>query len=152
MKKSLFYKSIILAAIQTTLIVSIIMSPTIVSAVDPRDELIPHYVEFEEVNKTSGSKLGVVYSLPGAPKSGQPQDTKSWQVIIASIIKTMLNICGALAAVSFTYGGVMMVTAQGNEDKIKKGKNVLLYSILALIVIAVSYAIILGITQLKFFT
>lgn len=43
----------------------------------------------------------------------------------------------------------MMVTARGNEDQITKGKDVIFWSILALIAIAVSYGIVVGITQLN---
>ncbi len=89
----------------------------------------------------AGSKVGYVTELPKA----------DWTVLIAAIIKMALQICGALAVASFTYGGVMMVTATGNEEKIKKGRGIILWSLLALIIIAISYAIVLGITQLKFF-
>jgi hypothetical protein len=74
-----------------------------------------------------------------------------WTDLMAKIINLVLGITGSLAFASFTYGGVMMVTAQGNDEKICKGKNIIFLSILALAIIAASYGIVVGITQLRFF-
>ena len=104
------------------------------------ESLIPKGLVVSSAAKTP-SKIGLVAQLP----KGQ------WTVIVAAIIKMALQICGALSVASFTYGGVMMVTAQGNDEKIKKGRGIITWSLLALVIIAVSYAIVLGITQLKFF-
>ncbi len=87
------------------------------------------------------SKLVLVQQLPN----------ETWQVLIGNVIKLVLAACGSLAVASFTVGGVMMVTAQGVEDKIRKSKAILLWSVLALVIIAASYGIVLGITQLQFF-
>jgi hypothetical protein len=87
----------------------------------------------------SGSKLALVSRLP--------QD--DWRIILSGIIQTILGITGSLAFIAFTVGGVRMVTSQGNEERITKGKTIILYSVLALIIIATSYAIVLGITQLS---
>ena len=43
-----------------------------------------------------------------------------------------------------------MLTARGVEDKLKHGKDILLWSIIALAIIAGSYALVLGVSQLKF--
>lgn len=95
-----------------------------------------------QVSTAASKELQMVGNLP---------NPSSWTSVIANIIKFMLQISGALAAMAFTYGGIMMVTSQGNDEKRKKGMNIILYSLLALIIMAVSYAIILGITQLRFF-
>jgi hypothetical protein len=85
------------------------------------------------------SKVNLISDLPD----------QSWPQLIASIIKLLLAITGSLAFASFTIGGVMMVTARGNEEQVTKGKDVIFWSILALIAIAVSYGIVVGITQLN---
>lgn len=90
-----------------------------------------------------GSKIGIVSNL----KNGSTSD---WQTLISAAIKLLLSIAGVLAFIAFTAAGIMMVSARGNEDQIKKGKDILIWSILALAVIATSYAIVLGITQLQF--
>jgi hypothetical protein len=94
-----------------------------------------------KIQGTTPSKLVLVQQL----------NWGSWQSILASVIKLILAVTGSLALLSFTVGGVMMITAQGKDEQISKGKGILLWSVLALVIIAISYAIVLGITQLKFF-
>jgi hypothetical protein len=86
------------------------------------------------------SKVQLVRNLPD----------NNWPVLLASIIQIVLAVVGSLALIAFTYGGIVMITGQGNEEQIKKGKEILLWSIVALIVIAASYALVLGISQLRF--
>lgn len=107
-------------------------------ALPTANELLPTYGE-----AGTGSKVGYVTSLANKTQGDWPQ-------ILGNVIKFILAITGTLAFISFTFGGVLMVTAQGKEEQIKKGKEVLIWSILALAVIATSYAIVLGITQLEF--
>jgi hypothetical protein len=96
---------------------------------------------FQPVTGPAGGKLTLVGNLPRS----------DWGVIMGQVIVLVLAVTGSLAFAAFTYGGVMMVTAQGNEEQIRKGKNILFYSILALAIIAASYGIVTGISQLKFF-
>ncbi len=92
--------------------------------------------------KNDTTSVSYVKKLP----AGTPQ------VIIAEVIKLILSICGVLALVSFTIAGVMFLTAAGAEEKITKAKHMILWSIGALAIIAVSYAIVTGVSQLQFFT
>ncbi|MEZ4087566.1 MAG: hypothetical protein R3B71_04525 [Candidatus Gracilibacteria bacterium] len=89
----------------------------------------------------NASKVALVDQLPDG----------SWAQILSGIVQLMLGITGSLALIAFTVGGVMLVTAQGSEERVDKAKKILLWSILALVVIASSYAIILGVSQLEFF-
>jgi len=91
---------------------------------------------------TGGKKIDLVKALPKA----------SWEITLGSIITTLLNICGALTLLSLTVGGIFMITSQGNPDSIEKGKKIIIYSLGGLLVIAVSYAIVLGVSRLEFFT
>ncbi len=97
------------------------------------------YPSVIDIKGTTGDQINYLRRLPGG----------DWKGILANIIKLILQITGSLTVISFTVGGVMMITSQGNEEKTTKGKNILLWSVLALIIIAVSYAIVLGITQLQ---
>lgn len=92
-------------------------------------------------NNASG-KNSYVQKLPGG----------DWQSILTAAIKFMLGISGTLAFISFTVAGVLFVTARGEEDQLTKAKHMLLWSIAALAIIAVSYAIVLGISQFKYFS
>jgi len=86
------------------------------------------------------SKINYLTRLPGG----------DWRLILSQVIQMILQVTGSLTLISFTVGGVMMITSQGNEEKITKGKTIMLWSVGALVIIAASYAIVLGITQLSF--
>lgn len=97
---------------------------------------------FERAESTEGpSKINLIYRLPSG----------DWTQIMAQVINLALGITGSLAFAAFTYGGILMVTAQGDDQQISKGKGILFWSVLALAIIAASYGIVIGITQLQFF-
>lgn len=54
----------------------------------------------------------------------------------------VLWIAGALALIYLIYGGIIYITAAGNEEKTKAGKSALLSAIIGLVIIALAYAII----------
>lgn len=87
------------------------------------------------------TKIALVENLPRA----------EWPVIVSGIVQIILGITGSLAFIAFTVGGVMFITAQGSEDRLTKAKSIIYWSIAALLVIAASYALVLGVTQLQFF-
>lgn len=91
----------------------------------------------------SDSKINIVANISEQTKG-------DWPAILGAVIRFVLAVTGALAFVSFTYAGVLMVSARGNEEQIKKGKDMLLWSLIALTIIATSYALVLGVSQLKF--
>lgn len=77
---------------------------------------------------------------------------QSWQMVLANIIKMLLNVSGGLALIGLTVGGVYMVTARGKPDVFDKAKKILVFSITGLIVISISYALVIGVSNLQFFT
>lgn len=91
---------------------------------------------------TDKTKIGAVNKLPDQP----------WQVVLASVVKTLLNISGGLTLLALTLGGTYMITARGDTGTLDKGKKIVAYAIGGLIVIAVSYAVVVGVSELQFFT
>lgn len=59
--------------------------------------------------------------------------------LIGRIIKTILGVVGALALAMFIYGGFTWLTSAGSPDKIKKGKDILIWAVIGLVVIFASY-------------
>lgn len=58
------------------------------------------------------------------------------------IIYAFLGLSGAVALVMFILGGFSWMTAGGNDEKVKKGKDTLLWATLGLIIIFSSYAVL----------
>ena len=69
-------------------------------------------------------------------------DIKDPRQIIGNVIKAVLGIVGSLALAVFIYGGFMWVTSAGNEEKIKKGKEMIMWAAFGLAVIFLSYALV----------
>ena len=61
------------------------------------------------------------------------------RLIIARVIQGFLSISGSIALIMFIYGGILWMTAMGNEVRVKKGKDTLLWAILGIIIIASAY-------------
>ncbi len=125
---------------RNTLIIAILgaMAATMffaMTALAQTPELYPSVVQIEG---ETGSKISYLGRLPGG----------DWRYILSNIIQMILGITGSLALISFTVGGVMMITGQGNEETLSKAKGIMLWSVAALVIIAASYAVVLGITQL----
>lgn len=62
--------------------------------------------------------------------------------LIIRIINVILSLVGALAVVFFIYGGLIWMTAGGNSEKIKKGRDILMWTILGLVIIFTSYVVL----------
>lgn len=86
------------------------------------------------------------------PETGSPHLPSGdfLQDILPAVIKILLGLSASLTLIALTAGAVILVTAQGNEDQINKGKRILMWTVLALILISLSYGIIYGIAKLKF--
>lgn len=64
------------------------------------------------------------------------------QQLVVRLINYALFFLGALALVFVIYGGVLYITSGGDADKTKKARDTLLYAIIGVIVIVLSYAIV----------
>ena len=62
--------------------------------------------------------------------------------LIGRLISAMLGIVGSLALLMFIYGGFTWMLAAGNSEAVAKGKNILIWATLGLVVIFTSYTLI----------
>jgi len=63
-------------------------------------------------------------------------------VLVGNAINYILGMLGVLALVMFIYGGLMWMTSGGAADKIKKGKDTLVWAILGMALVFFSYALL----------
>ncbi len=71
-----------------------------------------------------------------------PLGVENVQDLIGQVINAILGVVGSLALLMFVYGGLTWMTAAGNEEKIKKGKGILMWATIGLVVIFTSYAVL----------
>ncbi len=71
-------------------------------------------------------------------------DDESYDIrkIIGRVIRGILSFVGSIALLMFIYGGVLWMTSNGNPERIKKGKDILVWAIAGLGIIFSSYAIV----------
>ena len=62
--------------------------------------------------------------------------------LINKIINAALGVVGSLALLMFIYGGFVWMLASGNEQAVTKGKNILMWATIGLVVIFASYSLV----------
>ena len=73
---------------------------------------------------------------PLGSQNPQPQD------LYGRLIFAFMGITGIIALLMFIIGGFQWMTAGGNAEKVKKGRDTLMWAVFGLIVIFSSYAIL----------
>jgi len=58
----------------------------------------------------------------------------SVSVIVESVMNWLLYLVGFLGVIGFAIAGILYLTAAGDDDRISKAKNAMLYSIIGVIV------------------
>ena len=82
------------------------------------------------------SQAGVVISNPDICSGDELSD------IIKKIVNAVIFIIGIVAVVMIILGGVNYATSQGDPQKVKKGKDTILYGIIGLVIAILAYAIV----------
>lgn len=62
-------------------------------------------------------------------------------VLLGNVIRAALGIVGALSLFAFVHGGVTWLRSFGNPEKINKGMHSMLWAVLGLLVVFLSYGI-----------
>lgn len=71
-----------------------------------------------------------------------PINAGSPEVLIGNVINAVMGVVGSLALAMFIYGGFTWMLAAGNDQRVQKGKDILLWATIGLIVIFSSYALV----------
>jgi|SRR3989338_157839 len=71
-----------------------------------------------------------------------PLGSSDVRVIIGYLIQAALGISGTIALIFFVWGGFLWLTSQGNTEKIKQGRNTLVWATIGLAVIFSAYTIV----------
>ena len=74
------------------------------------------------------------------PLGGGPDQTIT--DVLTKIINWMLGLVGFLALIALIIGGARMIMDFGNEEQVKKAKSTILWAVIGLAVVILSYAII----------
>lgn len=87
---------------------------------------------------TGGAKKAELRTV----KLPNPLQETSINRLIGRIIGTAMGLLGSLALAVFVYGGFMFLTSGGNDEKVKKGTNAMLYAAIGVFLVLASYVIL----------
>jgi hypothetical protein len=77
-----------------------------------------------------------------------PLGTDDPTVVVSRIIRSILGIVGVIALLVIIYGGFEMLTSGGNQDRITRGRDAILWAFIGLLVIFGSYGILQAVFQI----
>jgi cytochrome bd-type quinol oxidase subunit 2 len=66
----------------------------------------------------------------------------SIRALILRIVDFFLLFLGLIAVIMIIYGGVTYVTAAGNEEKVGKAKKIIMYAIIGIVIVLISFALV----------
>ncbi len=68
--------------------------------------------------------------------------TGDFKALLLTIINYFLGFLGVLAVLMVIYGGVLYITASGDPQKAGKGQKIIMYAVIGIIIILLSFALI----------
>lgn len=77
-----------------------------------------------------------------------PIETDDFTILVENVLKWLLGIAGSLALLMIIIGGVLYMTANGDEQKAAQGKRIVTWTLGGLVVILLSYSIIVVIEDI----
>jgi len=83
-----------------------------------------------------------MYALALVTSSDPALDLNSFVGLGVNAANYILGIVGALTLLMFIYGGFTWILSGGSADKVKKGKDIILGSVIGLLIVFSSYMII----------
>jgi hypothetical protein len=69
-------------------------------------------------------------------------DPTSPVMTLSSIITYAIGIAGILGIISMTWGGIQMVLSTGDDEKLKKGRSIMVYSLVGVILAGLAYTLV----------
>ncbi len=61
---------------------------------------------------------------------------------ITTIINYFLGLLGLIAVGFLIYAGILMVTAGGNDEQVTKARKVIMYAVIGIVIILLSYTVV----------
>lgn len=90
----------------------------------------------------SGSQSGgsLINPLENVCKSGT-SGQQCLQLVIGNVIKGALGLTGSIALLMIIWGGFLWLTSMGNNERVEKGRNVLIWATIGLALIFGAYGV-----------
>ena len=106
--------------------------------------------KFDKINMAFSSALLLIPGVSLAIEEGiKPIDGGTWTVaeILERVTNWILGFTGLVAIMFLVYGGLQYIISAGNKDKAEAAKKTILYAVIGLVVVALSYVIVSFVTS-----
>ncbi|MBD3359413.1 MAG: hypothetical protein GF365_01760 [Candidatus Buchananbacteria bacterium] len=84
--------------------------------------------------------LGTAAQKAGLPGQGE-EGGAGIATFLGSFAGAALALSGSIFLFLIIYGGIYIMTAAGNQEKVKKGKDVIIWAIIGAVILGSAYAI-----------
>ncbi|MCD6109399.1 hypothetical protein J7J83_01410 [bacterium] len=64
------------------------------------------------------------------------------RALVLNIVSFVLGFLGLIAVIMIIYGGITYVTAAGNQEKVDSAKKIIMYAIVGIIIVLISFALV----------
>ena len=84
-------------------------------------------------------------NVPQAVQDGAgctPETAEELPNTLQNLVSVIIGILGAIALITLIFGAIQYMTAYGDSSKIKKGRDMLIYSIVGLVICILAFAIV----------
>lgn len=83
-----------------------------------------------------------IFDFAGRARLGELATLNQAQTRFRAILNTVLSLLALIAVVLIVYAGLLWVTAAGSDEQVKKAKNILRGTLIAMVVIGLAFAVI----------
>lgn len=101
---------------------------------------------------TTGAAVFMYSTLPAMAQLISPTDQPgrlaeaapggSFRDLLLTFLNFFLGFLGLVAVIMVIYGGVLYVTAAGNQENIDKGKKIIMYAVVGIVIILLAFALV----------
>jgi len=107
------------------------------------------------MKKITSLTLGAMSLLPASVFAAEipevspvtPTGNLTIESLLSTVIYWILGLSGGIAVLFLILGGLQYVTSSGNKDKAEQAKQTILYAVIGLVVIALSFVIVAFVSQ-----
>jgi len=97
--------------------------------------------------QTSGNPIAGNLSGGSVSLTNPLGNVSSPQILIGRVINGILSVVGSLALLMFVYGGLLWMTSGGNDEKVKQGREILIWATAGLALVFFSYVLVRFVIQ-----
>jgi len=101
--------------------------------------LLPNFVYAVQTEVTEN----VMGQIKVATDKAELEDPVKVPGVVTTLIRTVLTTIGSIFIALIIYGGFLFINAKGEDEKVEKGRKIVVGAVIGLVIILMSYSITL---------